>query len=53
MLVLFIYVRYRVDPGIAAFALGGISTLAIALLTVGLQVFKVAWANPVKALRHE
>jgi putative ABC transport system permease protein len=35
------------------FVLAGASALAIALLTVGFQAIKAAWADPVKALKYE
>ena len=37
----------------AAFALGGILTLAVVLLTVSSQGIKAAMSNPVDALRYE
>jgi putative ABC transport system permease protein len=44
---------YRIDIEWWVFALGGILSLAIALLTVGLQAFKASIANPIKSLRTE
>lgn len=44
---------YRVDFSWWIFALAGISTTAIALLTVSYQSIKAALANPVKSLRTE
>jgi hypothetical protein len=35
------------------FALGGLSTLGVVLLTVSSQAIKAALANPVEALRYE
>jgi ABC-type antimicrobial peptide transport system permease subunit len=39
--------------GIWPFLLAGLMSLIIALLTVSLQSFKVARANPVDALKYE
>lgn len=44
---------YRIDMGIWPFLLAGLMSLIIALLTVSLQSFKVARANPVDALKYE
>ena len=44
---------YRVDVSWWVFALGGILTLLIALLTVGYQAIRAALANPIEALRYE
>jgi putative ABC transport system permease protein len=44
---------YKIDMSWWVFALGGLAALLIALLTVSGQALKVAWANPVKALRNE
>ena len=44
---------YRIDLGPAMFALGGLSTLGVVLLTVSSQAIKAALANPVEALRYE
>ena len=44
---------YRVDPAISTFALGGLLSLSIALLTVGYKTCKASLANPVDALRYE
>jgi putative ABC transport system permease protein len=44
---------YKIDISWWIFALGGLAALMIALLTVSGQALKVAWANPVKALRNE
>lgn len=44
---------YRIDLGISIFALGGILTLLIALITVSYQAIKASTANPVDALRYE
>lgn len=44
---------YRTDIGIAAFALAIVAALAVAYLTVALQSFRTAQANPVDALSYE
>jgi len=44
---------YRVDIGMGTFLLGGLLTLFVVLLTVGVQAIKAALANPVDALRYE
>ncbi len=44
---------YRVDLSWWVFALGGMLTLLIALLTVGYQAIRAALANPIEALRYE
>lgn len=44
---------YRIQLGIAVFALAGISTLAIAWLTVGYLSIRAARMNPVLSLRCE
>jgi putative ABC transport system permease protein len=44
---------YRIKISWWFFAIAGILTLAIALITVSLQAFKSALANPVKSLRSE
>ena len=44
---------YRVDLGWTTFILAGALSMAIALLTVGLQAARAAAANPVEALRME
>jgi putative ABC transport system permease protein len=44
---------YRIDIGWMAFAIAGIGTAIIALLTVSYQAIKAAVANPVKSLRTE
>ncbi|MBC7920233.1 MAG: ABC transporter permease [Ferruginibacter sp.] len=44
---------YRVALGWPAFALAGLSALAIALLTVSYQAIRAAVANPVQSLRNE
>ena len=44
---------YRTEIGAGVFILAGVSTIIVAGLTVGLQVVRVAFANPVKSLRYE
>jgi len=44
---------YRIDMGVWPFILAAVISLVIALLTVSLQSFKVARANPVDALKYE
>lgn len=44
---------YRVEISWWVFAIAGIGTLLIALITVSFQAIKAAWANPVKSLRTE
>lgn len=44
---------YRIDLGFGVFALSGLFTLGIALLTVSYQAVRAARANPVDALRNE
>jgi putative ABC transport system permease protein len=44
---------YRVDISLWIFALAGIVSIVIALLTVSYQSIKAALANPVKSLRTE
>ena len=44
---------YRIDISIWPFMLAALMSLVIALLTVSLQSFKVARANPVDALKYE
>jgi ABC-type antimicrobial peptide transport system permease subunit len=44
---------YRVDISWWVFAVAGISTLAIALLTLSYEAFRSATVNPVKSLRSE
>lgn len=44
---------YRIEISIGVFILGGILTLAVALLTIGSLAFKAAQRNPVHALRYE
>ncbi|MCW3074566.1 MAG: hypothetical protein JWP69_1635 [Flaviaesturariibacter sp.] len=44
---------YRTEVKWWVFGLAGAATLVIALVTIGLQVGRTAWANPVKNLRTE
>ncbi len=44
---------FRATIGIGIFFLSGLSTLAIALLTVGYRSIKAARANPIDSLRYE
>lgn len=44
---------YRINISIGIFFIVGIITLLICLITVGLNAFKTATANPVKSLRTE
>lgn len=44
---------YRITPDVWIFALSGIVTLLIALLTVSFQAIKAALADPIKSLRYE
>ncbi|OQP47886.1 ABC transporter permease [Niastella populi] len=42
---------FRIEINWLIFAVAGLASLVIALLTVSLQAIKAAWANPVKSLR--
>ena len=44
---------YRIDIGWTVFMAAGATSLLIALLTVGLQAWKAATANPIQSLRTE
>ena len=44
---------FRINIGWTVFIVAGTAAILIALLTVGLQAFKAAIANPVKSLRTE
>lgn len=44
---------YHVDMGVLPFLLGTVMIFGIAFLTVGGRVYKIATANPIKALRYE
>jgi putative ABC transport system permease protein len=42
---------YHIGIGWGVFVMAGSGAVAIALLTVGVQTMKAAWANPVEVLR--
>jgi putative ABC transport system permease protein len=44
---------FRTDLGIGWFALGGLSAMVVAWITVAFQSIKAAKSNPVKSLRYE
>jgi putative ABC transport system permease protein len=44
---------YRMDLNIWLFLLSGLFALSVAILTVIIQTFKAAMANPVKSLKYE
>jgi len=44
---------YSIKPGALPFAIAGVMTMVIALLTVGYQVVRAALADPVVSLRYE
>jgi putative ABC transport system permease protein len=44
---------YRTDLSPLEFALGGLASVSIALVTVSWQSLKAAWANPIDSLRYE
>ena len=44
---------YHTNPNVLAFLASGLLALIIALLTVSVQTFKAATANPVDSLRYE
>jgi putative ABC transport system permease protein len=44
---------YRIDIHFGVFVLAGILAFIIAFLTIGIQAYKAAFANPVKSLRTE
>jgi putative ABC transport system permease protein len=44
---------YRMDLNVWLFLLSGLFALSVAILTVIFQTFKVAIANPIKALKYE
>lgn len=44
---------YHISPGLLAFVVPVLIILLIALITIGLQVFKTARTNPAKTLKHE
>jgi putative ABC transport system permease protein len=45
--------EYRIDISGWVFAIAGVLSILIALLTVSFQAIKAAVANPVKSLRSE
>lgn len=44
---------YRAGLSVTTFAWAGIGSLAVAMLTVGVQAMRAAWANPVEAIKTE
>jgi hypothetical protein len=44
---------YRITPGAGIFVVSLLTTMLVAVLTVGVQSVRAALANPVKALRSE
>ncbi|GAB5526728.1 MAG: ABC transporter permease [Roseivirga sp.] len=44
---------YRTEIGVMAFIVALLGTLAVSLLTIGLQTAKAAMANPIKSMRYE
>lgn len=44
---------YRTEVGVLVFVVALTGTLALALITIGLQTAKAAMANPIKAMRYE
>lgn len=44
---------YRSDLSVGTFLLAGILSLVVALMTVGIQAIRAAWANPVEAIKTE
>ena len=44
---------YHINLGWSVFIFAAILAVLVALLTVGYQSIKAAWANPVEALKHE
>jgi hypothetical protein len=44
---------YHIHPTVLAFVIAGVSVFFVAIFTVGSQVYRVATANPVNALRYE
>jgi putative ABC transport system permease protein len=45
--------QYSIEIGAGTFAWAGISSLAIAVLTISFQSLRAAWSNPTDALRSE
>ncbi|MDH4196717.1 MAG: ABC transporter permease, partial [Candidatus Aminicenantes bacterium] len=44
---------YRTSVGPAIMVVSGAAALAVALITVGVQAYRAAAANPVRSLRYE
>jgi putative ABC transport system permease protein len=44
---------YRIDLGVGVFTLAGVIAVGVAFLTVGVQAYRAATADPVEALRAE
>jgi putative ABC transport system permease protein len=44
---------YRTNIGLGLFAIAGVTTLLIALITISFQAIKAALANPIKSMRTE
>jgi putative ABC transport system permease protein len=44
---------YRIDLGAGPFVLAGVLAMVVALMTVGVQALRAAFADPVEALRYE
>lgn len=44
---------YRTEIGVMAFVIALLGTLAVSLLTIGLQTAKAAMTNPIKSMRYE
>ena len=44
---------FRTGLGLPTFALAGLITLVVALLTVSYQVMRAARTNPVETIKHE
>ena len=45
--------QYRIEMGVGIFLVAGTASVLIALLTISLQAFKAAMANPAESLRSE
>ncbi|MEP0713116.1 MAG: hypothetical protein ABJC55_14450, partial [Algoriphagus sp.] len=44
---------YKAGLSIWTFSIAGVLTLVIALITIGFQALKAAWANPAETLKSE
>ena len=44
---------YRIEPDVSTYALAGLSTIAIALITIVFDTIRTASANPVNSLRQD